>query len=121
MDLVVKIVGIILICTGLLHLLKPGVGRSLMRFFAQGKRLYVGGIIRLVLAVLFLLSATECKYPWIIGAFGMVFLFGALIIFLAGPARLKPMLTWFQGRSLVWGRIVGGIVLLLGGIIVYAA
>ncbi len=121
MDLAVKIVGVILICLGLLYLLKPGVGRALARFFAQGRRLYIGGVVRLALAVLFLLAATESRNREIIGVFGIVFLFRALIIFLAGPARLRPMLMWFLGRSLVWGRIVGGIVLILGGIIVYAA
>jgi hypothetical protein len=121
MDLAVKVVGVTLICMGLLYLLKPGVGRALTKFFARGRRLYIGGIVRLALAILFLLSATECKYPWIIGAFGIVFLLGALVIFLAGPGRLRPMLTWFQGRSLAWGRIAGGIVLILGGVIVYAA
>ncbi len=121
MDVAVKVVGILLVCVGLLYLLKPKMGRSMAKFFSKGKRLYLGGVVRLALAVLFLLAAAKCRYPWIIGAFGIVFLLGSLIIFLAGPARLRPMLTWFQTRSLVWGRIVGGIVLVLGGIIIYGA
>ncbi len=121
MDVAVKVVGVLLVCVGLLYAVKPQIGRSIAKFFTKGKRLYLGGVVRLALAVLFLLSATKCKYPWIIGAFGIVFLLGSLIIFLVGPARLSPMLIWFQGRSLVWGRIVGGIVFVLGGIIIYAA
>ncbi len=121
MDFAVKIVGVILVCMGLVYVLKPGIARGLTKFFVGGKRLYLGGIVRLALAILFLLSARECRYPWIIGVFGAVFLFGALVVFLAGPAKLRPMLTWCQGRSLVWGRIIGGIVFLLGGVIIYAA
>mgnify|MGYP001769040534 CR=1 FL=1 len=53
MDLAVKIVGVSLVCLGLLYLLKPGIGHAVTRFFAQGRRLYLGGIMRLILAVLF--------------------------------------------------------------------
>lgn len=121
MDLAVKIVGVIFICIGLLFLSKPGAVRALTEFFAQGKRLYSSGVIRLVVAVLFLLSATKCTHPWIVGVFGIAFLLGGLTIFLAGPAKLTPVLTWFMGRSPVWSRIAGGVILVLGGVIVYAA
>jgi hypothetical protein len=121
MVLAVKVVGVIFICMGLLYLLKPGAVRALTKFFAQGRRLYIGGVVRLALAILFLLAATECRHRWIIGAFGGVFLLGSLIIFIAGPAKLRPVLRWFQGRSLVWSRIIGGVILILGGVVLYAA
>jgi hypothetical protein len=121
MDLAVKIVGVILICMGLLFLLKPGAVKALTRFFGQDKRIYIGGVVRLVLAILFLLSATGCKHPWIVGVFGIVFLLAGLIIFLSGPTKLKPMLTWFLGRSPVWSRIIGVVILAFGAVIVYAA
>ena len=121
MDLAVRIVGVVLICMGLLYLLKPGVVRALTGFFTKGKRLYISAVLRLILAVLFLLSATKCTHPWIVGVFGIAFLLGGLTIFLAGPAKLIPMLTWFMGRSPVWSRIIGVIILAFGGVIVYAA
>jgi uncharacterized protein YjeT (DUF2065 family) len=121
MDFAAKVVGIVLICMGLLLLLRPGAARTLTGFFVKDSRLYISGGVRLAVAVLFLLAATKCAHPWIIGIFGVVFLLGGMVIFLAGPAKLRPMLTWLMARSLVWSRIIGIIVMALGGIIVYAA
>jgi uncharacterized protein YjeT (DUF2065 family) len=121
MDLAVKIVGVFLILAGLLYLLRPQVVRSLTQFFIKGNRLYISAIVRLILAVLFLLSATKCTHPQIVGAFGVLFLLGGLTIFMAGPAKLKPTLTWFLARSPVWSRIAGIVIMAFGGIIVYAA
>jgi hypothetical protein len=120
MDLALKVVGGVFVCLGLLLLFKPAVGTTLLKFFGHGKRIYVGGVVRLVLAVLFLLAARGCNHPWIIGLFGIVFLGGGLVIFLAGPERLKPVVVWFQGQSPVRRRVAGAIVLVLGAVIIYA-
>jgi hypothetical protein len=121
MDLAVKIVGVSLICMGLLFLAKPAAVRALTGLFSKGRRLYISAIVRLALAILLLLAATRCTRPWIIGVFGGLFLLGSLTILLAGPAKLKPMLAWSMRRSLVWSRIIGIVIMVLGGIIIYAA
>ena len=60
MDIVIKIMGIVLVFLAVLYLLKPDIMKSLMEFFKQGKRIYFAGLIRIVLAIVFLLAAREC-------------------------------------------------------------
>ena len=73
MENVIKIVGIIIVLIGILFLLKPDVMKKLMGFMKKGRRIYLAGLLRFTLSVIFLLGASECNYKWIIAAFGILF------------------------------------------------
>jgi hypothetical protein len=121
MDIVVKIVGMVIVLLAVLFLLKPDVMKSLLGFFKQGKRMYFIGIVRLILAVIFLLAARECDVTWVIVTFGILFLMSALLIFIIGPEKLRSMLDWFQNKSVIFLRVMAVIVLVLGVVIIYSA
>ena len=121
MDSVVKIVGIVIVVIAVLSLLKPDMTKHILNFFKQGKRLYLAGLARLILAVVFLLAARECDITWVIVVFGILFLISALSIFMIGAEKLKPMLDWFQNKSTLFIRFMAVIILILGAIIIYSA
>ncbi|MBN1391609.1 MAG: hypothetical protein JW947_02270 [Sedimentisphaerales bacterium] len=121
MDSVVKIIGIVIVLLAVLFLLKPDVTKLLLGFFKQGKRIYLAGVVRLILAIVFFIAARECDITWVIVAFGILFLISGLLIFLIGAERLKPMLDWFQNKSPVVIRLVAVIILAFGAIIIYSA
>ena len=58
MNIIIKIVGIVIIFTAVMYVLKPDIMKKLMEFFKQGRRLYFIGLARFVLAVVFLIGAT---------------------------------------------------------------
>ena len=74
MDIIIKIIGIAFILLAIVYLLKPDVMKALMEFFKQGRRIYFAGLIRFVLAIIFLLAARECDITWVIVAFGILFI-----------------------------------------------
>ena len=121
MDIVVKVIGIVFIFFALLYLLKPDVMRRLMEFFKKGKRIYFAGLVRFALAVVFLLAANDCKMPWVIIVFGILFIIGGLLIFLLGPEKVRSMIAWWQKQSLLLLRVLAIVTLAVGAIIVYAA
>ena len=121
MDIIVKIVGVVIIIAAIVYLLKPGVMKWLMEFFKQGKRIYFAGLIRLVLAVVFLLGARECDITWVIAAFGILFLISGLLIFILGLEKLKSIIDWYQKQSVLLLRVVAVIALAIGGVIIYSA
>ena len=121
MDIIVKIVGIVIVFLAVLFLLKPDIMKSLLKFFKQGKRIYFAGLVRLVLAVVFLLAARECDITWVIVIFGVLFLISALSIFMIGAEKLKLMLDWFQNKSALFLRVMAVITLAIGAIIIYSA
>ena len=121
MDIVVKIVGIVVVFIGIVYLLKPGVLKSFIGFFKKGKRIYFVGLIRFVLAVIFLLAANQCKMPWVIIVFGILFMISGLLIFILRAERLKSILDWWQRQSSLLLRFMGLIALAVGAAIIYSA
>jgi len=121
MDIVVKIIGIVIIIAAIVYLLKPGVAKRLLEFFKQGKRMYFAGLIRLALAVVFLLSATQCSKPKVIAAFGILFLISGLLVFTLGLEKLKSIIDWWQEQSVLLLRVIAVITLAIGAVIIYSA
>ena len=121
MDIVVKIVGIVFVFIGIVYLLKPGVLKSFMEFFKKGKRIYFVGLIRFVLAVIFLLAANQCERTWVIIVFGILFMISGLLVFTLGAKRLKSMLDWWQRQSFLLLRLMALITLAVGAAIVFSA
>ena len=54
--IVIKSLGILFVLIGIAYLLRPEIIKKLMGFFRKGKRIYVAGLIRFALAVIFLLA-----------------------------------------------------------------
>jgi len=111
MDVVIKIIGIVVIVVGIAYIVRPGIMKWLLDFFKEGSNIYLAGLLRFVLGVVFLLAATECSKPIIIGVLGVLFLLGGLLIFILGPKRTTPILEWWLTKP-VW--IMRALALLTG-------
>ncbi|MBN1803949.1 MAG: DUF2065 family protein [Sedimentisphaerales bacterium] len=121
MKVIIKIVGILIVLLGLLYLLKPDFIKTIMSFIKKGKRIYLAGILRFALSIIFLLGAGECYQKWMIAAFGIMFLISGLLIFLLGPERIRRILDWYQNQPVLIFRIIAVMVLACGAVIVYSA
>jgi MFS family permease len=121
MDTVIKIIGVIIVSIAIVFLVKPQVMRRLMEFLKKGNRIYLAGLVRFALAVIFLLAARECDKTWVILVFGILFLISGLLVFMLGPAKIAWMLDWYQKRSLILSRFLAAIILAVGAIIIYSA
>lgn len=121
MDVVVKIIGIVFIFMTSVYFLKPDIMKRLMEFFKQGKRIYFAGLIRFALAIVFLLAAGDCKMPWVIIVFGILFIISGLLIFILGLEKVKSYISWWQKQSVVLLRVIALIGLAFGAIIIYSA
>jgi uncharacterized protein YjeT (DUF2065 family) len=121
MDIVIRIIGIVFVFMTIVYLLKPDIMKRLMEFFKQGRRIYFAALLRLVLAVVFLLAARQCNRFWIIFAFGVLFIISGLLIFILGPEKVKSYINWWQRQPLVLLRIMALVGLAIGAIIIYSA
>ena len=121
MDIIIRGLGIVIVVVGIVYLLRPDVMKWLIEFLKQGKRIYLAGLIRLALAVIFLLGARECDITWVIVVFGILFLIGGVLIFILGPEKLRRILDWYQKQSVLLLRVLAVIALAIGAIIIYSA
>ena len=118
---VIKSLGIIFAVIGIVYLLRPDFLKWMMEFFKKGSRIYIGGVLRFVMAVIFLVGARECRYFWVIFTFGILFLIGGLLIFMLGPEKIRRIFDWYQQQSTLVFRAIALIVLIVGAVIIYSA
>jgi uncharacterized protein YjeT (DUF2065 family) len=123
MKIVIQSLGVVIVVAGIVYLLRPDIMKWLMGFFKQGKRIYFAGLIRLVLAVIFLLRAgsPECEIRWVIAVFGILFLTGGLLIFILGPEKIRRLFDWCEKQPVLLLRAMSLIALAIGAIIIYSA
>jgi len=121
MDIVIRIIGIVFVFMTIVYFLKPDIMKRLMEFFKQGRRMYFAALIRLVLAIVFLLAARQCRLFWVIFAFGVLFIISGLLIFILGPEKIKSYISWWQKQPVMLLRVMTLVGLALGAIIIYSA
>ena len=119
--IVIKSLGMLFALMGIAYLLRPNIIKKLMGFFKKGKRIYFAGLLRFALAVVFLVAARECRYPWIIFASGLIFLTGGLLIFMLGPEKIRRILDWYEEQPALIFRVIALVVLAFGAIIIFSA
>jgi uncharacterized protein YjeT (DUF2065 family) len=121
MHIAIKSLGILIALMGIAYLFRPKIIKRLMNFFKKGRRIYLPGVLRFALAIIFFLGARECRYFWVIFASGMIFLTGGFLIFTIGPEKIRRILDWYQEQPTFIFRIIALIVLAFGAIIIYSA
>jgi hypothetical protein len=121
MDILIKIVGVAIILMGLLYVAYPSIMLRLIEFFKKGSRIYLAAVIRLALAVLFLIAASACRHPRLVIAFGILFLLGGVSILLLGRKRTTAILDYYGSRPLWLLRVFALVAFAIGALIIYAA
>jgi uncharacterized protein YjeT (DUF2065 family) len=121
MLLLIKFIGVLIIVQAFIFILRADLLRGLIRFFSRGNRIYLAATLRIVLAVLLFIGATQCRRMWIIVALGIILLLSGIAIFTLNAATSKKILTWFQQRTDLFLRLLAAIGIVFGSLIVYAA
>ncbi len=118
---IIKAIGIIFILVSVTFFLKPAYLKNVMRFFKKDQRLYLAGVIRIVIAVILLLGAGRCHMSRMIAALGILFLISGLLVFIIKPAKFKSVMEWTLKQPVWIIRTFAGFILFLGLLIIYSA
>ena len=82
-------------------------------YFAVGFRAAVG--------VLLLAAASSTRFPWVVGALGVLSLVAAVSIPLLGYARLRKFVEWWVARPAGFVRAWSLVACAFGAFLIYAA
>jgi len=121
MIVTIRIIAIGLICMGLFFALRPQAMKSLMRFLGDGRRYYAVGVIRLVLAVLFLSAASEADVTWIMVVLGILFLVSGTLVFAMKASTVTGFISWYKSRPTWMLRLAALAIVIIGGLVLYAS
>jgi len=120
MPVLVKLIGLIIVVMGAVILLNPVAMRWLIDFWKEGKRIYLVGLLRLLIGIILLLAASQCKLPGVVTTLGILILLGGLLIFLLGLEKVRSMLDWWSKKPPAALRLMGSIALAIGLLLFYS-
>ena len=120
MDKVILVIGIVIVLWGIWIVIKPGVVKAIL-IRIKGPLIYVPGLLRIALGVVFLVSARDCQYKWVVIAFGVIFFAAGIGMFMIKPARLKTIFERWANRAPLTIRMIGIIAAAIGAVIAYIA
>jgi len=121
MQTAIQVIGILMFLAGVLFLLKPQIIKQIIVFLQKGYRIYFVGMLRIAMAIVFLLGARQCDMTRVIVVLAILFLLSGLLIFMLGTSKIRSMLNWYLKQSIVVLRALSLVPLLFGGLIIYAA
>lgn len=118
MPYLIKTIGIIFIALGILFIAQPSLIRSIIDFAKVGKRIYIGGAVRLIIGTLLLIASPQALVPAVPGIIGALIVVSGILVFVLGFPRIFAMLDWFYAlpenklRFMPVGTVLVGILLI---------
>ncbi len=121
MNKVVLTIGVLLVIWGLWIVIRPEFIRKIIQVLCKGLLVYIPPAVRVLLGIVFLLSARECRVPWVVMAFGIIMFAAGIVMFMMKAGKLRSMFEWWGKRSLTALRVMGLLAAAVGGVIAWAA
>ena len=121
MVIAVRLIGLFIMALGITVLVKPKQMRKLFVFFKQGKRIYIAGVIRIIIGIILLLAATQCKMGGFITVIGIVTLVAGILIFALGKDKCITFIEKVEGFSTNVLRLLSLVPVIFGVLILIAA
>ena len=115
------IIGLLITLWGITAMFKPDWMKKFITFISKGKLVYPVAALKVLMGILFLIFATQCKWTGFIIAIGILSATGATVFCMLPYSKIKAYLNWWQTRPAWMYRLWGisaagfGIALMYGG------
>ena len=120
MAILIKLFGIVVVIMGAAFLINPKLIKQYIGFWQQQKRLHIGGAIALLLGIIFLLAASQCRLAGVIMVLGIMSIAKAIFIFTRGLKGFQPMFNWWLARPDSFLRAYAVFALAMGALVIYS-
>lgn len=114
------IIGAIMALSGIAAVLKPDWMKRMMVFFTVRHRYQAAAAVKLIIGVLFLIFARECRLWQVIAVLGILIAGGNLGALLIKPETAQKFMLWWQKQPFWVYRLWGVSGVLLAALIIYA-
>lgn len=121
MVMLVKFLGTIIVVFGVVYLLNPNIIKPYIAFWKRGKRLYMGGALSLLIGIILLLAAPQCRINWFIAAFGILALIKGVALLVIKQEKAVSMINWWAERPVGFLRGHALFALAVGALLIYCA
>ena len=121
MKITIVIFGILLILAGLSLVVDPTIVFNFISDKGENLWLYITAIVvRLVIGIFLIITATKTKYPSLVKIFGFVFVIAAFVLIFMGQDSFVDLISTLIPEFRPLGRFGGLLSMAFGGFFVYA-
>ena len=117
----VKFIGIFIVGFGVAYFITPSMIKQYMAFWKSGKRLYLGGALALLIGIIFLLAAGQCRWRWFIVAFGILSVAKGIWLFAISQEKAISIIDWWVKRPITFFRVHAIFAIAIGVLLIYSA
>lgn len=121
MTALVKLIGIVILVVGVIYFVKPAVMKQLIDYISKEPKLKIGGILGILIGIIFLRAASRCSVSWIVFLFGLFAIVKGVLTFVLEKKKVMSILDWFAKKPLEAVRKLALIYIALGVALIYAA
>ncbi len=121
MDYVIKSIGIILAVAGVIFTTMPSLALALVGWAKQGRRIYAGGVVRVVFGGLLIWASPVATVMWIPLVLGIIMVLAGILIFVLGIEKTHGMLAWWESQSEAVRRAWAVVAAVIGVLLIYSA
>jgi len=118
----VKLFGIVIVGFGVAFFVRTELLKKWGEFWLKNTNyLYLGGVINVLLGLIFLFAASGCQVPWLVILMGILALAKGVFILAWGPKKFTPIIKWGLRAKEATKRLAAIATLVLGVLLVYSA
>lgn len=121
MDYVIKSIGILIAIIGVVFVTMPQLALRFIAFAKQGKRVYIGGVVRIVLGALLIWTSGVATIMWIPLVFGILMVIAGILIFVLGVEKIHRVLIWWESKDEHFRRAWAVAAAVVGVLLIYSA
>lgn len=121
MKIIIKLFGVLLLLAGVTLVIKPSLIIDWLQDNIQTTFIYITAIaVRLILGILFLLTAKESKYPKTIKVLGYLFVLSAIALVFMTQGNFHNFMSEIIPEFTPYATISGLVSIVFGSFLIYA-
>lgn len=121
MTVVVTLIGALIVAAGFVAAVAPSVFDTSLAWVSKGSRVYLAGVVRLLLGGALIAAADGTRLPRVTLAIGIIAIAAGLLVFLIGAERMKRIIAWWLAQPPAVSRAVSPIAIALGAFLIWLA
>ena len=121
MDYIIKSIGILLAIIGVVLVTMPGLALKFVQWAKQGKRCYMGGVVRIILGGLLIWASPVATIMWIPLVVGIIMVIAGILIFVFGVEKIHGVLTWWENKPEHFRQGCAVAAAVIGVLLIYSA
>lgn len=121
MVILVKSIGMAVLALGIIFFLKPEKIKQWLRFWIAENHLYLGGLLNVLIGIVFLIAASRCEIPWVVVIFGLLSLGKGILLFILGREKITTFAEKYDKRPIKDLRGYSILAAILGILLIWSA